>query len=189
MKDVFVRHVKDTFMIFQVNPLTPFSQFGWAIASAIVCTGLFIWSQINALLIYFKLKAIAELGPKLEKIKTDLETKVQELCKAQDDHFSTKMKEFSVVENKLENVKTSMEDKINAVYVSQGNILGGLHDVAESINALAVSIAQQTEIDKNALNLLQNQAGDIKVLTQVQAQTQDKLQRLLEQTINRLVGE
>lgn len=37
-----------TMMLFQANPLTPLSTQGWAVGSAIICTGLFIWAQIEA---------------------------------------------------------------------------------------------------------------------------------------------
>lgn len=37
-----------TMLLLQANPLTPLSTQGWAVGSAIICTGLFIWAQIEA---------------------------------------------------------------------------------------------------------------------------------------------
>lgn len=36
------------FALLQANPLMPLSTQGWAVGSAIICTGLFIWSQVEA---------------------------------------------------------------------------------------------------------------------------------------------
>jgi hypothetical protein len=37
-----------TMLLLQANPLTPLSTQGWAVGSAIICTGLFIWAQVEA---------------------------------------------------------------------------------------------------------------------------------------------
>lgn len=62
---------------YQANPNLPIQQYGAAVGSAIICTGLFIWSQIQI----FQLKKAVESNTEAikasnEELKTTLEGQV-----------------------------------------------------------------------------------------------------------------
>jgi type I site-specific restriction endonuclease len=69
-----------TMLLLQMNPLTPLSTQGWAVGSAIICTGLFIWAQIEA---YKTRKATDSLVTTFSACNAELKEMLTTQAKAQ----------------------------------------------------------------------------------------------------------
>jgi len=67
-------------ILLQANPLTPLSTQGWAVGSAIICTGLFIWAQIEA---WKSRKASEKLVETFTVSNGELKTMLTEQSKSQ----------------------------------------------------------------------------------------------------------
>lgn len=128
-----------------VDPLTGPFEYGVPVAAALVCVGLYIWSQLQ----------------------------VSAMKNALEQHSKSEAANFA-----------ALQSSQNAILNQQASTLSTLRDVAESIKAMAVAIAQQAVNDRDQMELLREQSADIKVLAATQTRLQDGLQKLLEQTID-----
>jgi hypothetical protein len=64
--------------------------------------------------------------------------------------------------------------------------LSSIRDVAKSINRLADAITTQSGMHHEQLELLRDQAGDMKMLLSTKGPAQNNLQRLLERVAEKL---
>ncbi len=70
-------------LLLQANPLTPIWQYGAATGSAIICAGLFLWSQVQSAIIKSTVEAFKSTVESNTKIITESNGELKKLIEAQ----------------------------------------------------------------------------------------------------------
>ncbi len=121
---------------YQANPTLPIQQYGTAVGSAIICTGLFIWSQIQI----FQLKKAVESNTEAikasnEELKSTLEGQVvaqrelaqsvHQLAEAINHQSDTHSEQLSLIRE--------MVMKQEVLAANQTSLMTGLQRVVEQL--------------------------------------------------------